>query len=727
MSTQSNVNGRGVGAALAAAVTVTALLRIIGVFLADGRMWGIDIMAGIGLPAAVGFGVLAVLVVSPVATSALDAAVRRIGSRSGLRIAVGLALALAAATLLLPMSTFFYGDGSILMPQVYRIAGALPADPGIILNVKSAPLAGLLLRGAIEGVPWVARGLSLPLPTTGFYPFTTLSLVALIIWAVAAIRSRDRVDAVSLLLVGFGSAGALFFFSYVEFYALAYACIGLYLLMAARFIRGEATLTPVVVAWGVAVAAHYMALALLPSLLWLVLMRVRPAAPLPRLRTVALSAAGIIAAFVALELVTGLAHADNRILAPFTPITTDAGTFAYTLPSGRRMLDLVNMLLLVAPVPVIHLSIVLPVRRLRPQAPRGAWAFLLLATVFLFAFLFFSNLSLGLARDWDVAAPFGLALTIAAWWVARMRDAHTGRREALALGLATVLLTIPWLWVNIQADRSAERFERIVQLDDDVIFPDYALSGYEALRKHHQHVGNAAKDLEWSRRKIELLGYEQDYSELIAQATSLQAAAPDTVIALHTFMLENLARKAEDFRSRGVTRDYAITASQIDRLAEMIAFNAYINGQYRRLEPLLARISAACPGSTGFQVIRGLEAYRNRDYARAIEEFQIALDRRFLYPVIYGLMGSALGIEHRYSEAFRIYEKGVETFPEDPLLRFVLAQKYIEAGIKLDVAVSLLQSCRASETNADKVREIDQLLQVAEARLQSQTAAPAQP
>ena len=175
----------------------------------------------------------------------------------------------------------------------------------------------------------------------------------------------------------------------------------------------------------------------------------------------------------------------------------------------------------------------------------AAWSF--------FLFLFFANTSLGLARDWDIAAPLGAMFVMVFMESRRHVSAEEDARTVIPLlqaGIVSVLLVLPWIAVNVDEDASTARFADIMTLDDEHMYGDYALSGYEALRKHAVHVEDFRREGEILQRMIEVVGYTEQYRILIVNTLYFADRDPQRYFMLNRWMLERLGREATELRAQ---------------------------------------------------------------------------------------------------------------------------------------------------------------------------------
>jgi hypothetical protein len=696
--------------ALAFWVVVIIAMREIVSWLDFGRYWGLDFLVDSG-KSAILWRLAAALpllcfFIRPVRE-------RLLARKPTLHSTVPLFLIAAAMTVLFlwPMRTFFYGDGGPLLVQIWRIGEQQAVDMSLLLNWKSSPLAGAIIYGLAVAVPKLFTTLGLQPPAHAAYPFVAMSALALIVLGVYFFRRRRDERTVMEALLLFGTAGALFFFGYVEFYLPVFVFVFLYLSTAERALDGD-PLWPAALALALAIAAHYAAAVLLPSFAVLALSRKKESGIRISGSRVLLVLGGAIALYLALLFGGVIGSGDSRLIMPLHPVDSPAGRCVYTVFSPWHLADIANLLALLAPLPLLVIAALAFTRQGRSWFSTPHFAFHAFGAGFFFLFIFAANTSLGLARDWDLAAPLGLLL---AFFALSMLRHFNGREWQLAgsfFSLSAMLLTLPWLAINLNDALSASRFERVLALDAEHMYRDYALSGYEALRKYHQNAGHRDRDLDLTRKKILIIDYPSNYLLLFGKSQNmLESGLRTDYIATQRWMLGRLERKARELRTAGLPRDYAISIAQIDSLAELIAVHAFI----ARVDSALTDAFRAVGNVTGyaypFLSIRGMEAYQRREYPAAAELLQQALNRGFHSARVYVVLGTALGLADRHGEALRAFEAGVLANPTDLQLHVLLAKYYIRAGVNLPGARVLLERAMNLEPDPTQRREIQGLVE----------------
>jgi tetratricopeptide (TPR) repeat protein len=634
-------------------------------------------------------------------------------------IALLLLLLALAPPLLWPMETYFYGDGGLLVPQVHRFSVDGSFDAGMLLNLKSAPLAGALLLLAMKAGPVLGEVIDVLMPTDALYPFHWISVLCLSVAVIYVLRVARGPQRLALLLALAGTAGVLFYSGYVEYYTPVFTALFVFVIAAERSLGGKTGIGPVLSAYALAVVSHYMALALLPSLLFVLAARNETLrARLRHLRhadvRAGLAAGGaLVAAWVLFYLAAGFADSASRIVMPVAAQESPAGLQSYTLLSAAHLADILNLFVLLAPAGLVALLWTWTARFRDRKFGDGVEAFHALNVVLLAGFALFANATLGLSRDWDLLAPLGIVILLAA--ISGLRRRYD-ERAAVALAMVSVLLTLPWTQLHRDGEATATRFERIMQRDAGLMYGDYALSGYDALRKYRHRRGDLRAEIRLTKQMIGLLDYPQHYRELSRMAQMLARSEPDTTVALQRWMLGRLHERMTTLENAGMTQDYSISIRAIDSLTQAIGFLALGNGWYGELHSRIEAIALGTRNAVPYPAIAGLAMYREGAYEVAAGQFEAALREGFSNPTVYLFHGNALALSQQYSESLSRFEEGVRTYPEDGMLRFTLGKYYVRARVQPERAIELLRWCVERNDPAEHMAEANALLHGLRAR-----------
>ncbi|MDA0333902.1 MAG: tetratricopeptide repeat protein [bacterium] len=265
---------------------------------------------------------------------------------------------------------------------------------------------------------------------------------------------RGRALLVGLLL----TQGYLqLFFGYAETYPAVLPLLLLYLWVGCRALQEGRVLWPVVL-MGVLPTCHLLTLVLWPSLGYVAWWRATRDGG-SRLFAVAqalLPAAGItVCALLLLDRVPWSAPAD-AVAHHYLPLIVSQPTTAlvYGLLSWDHLLNVLNVLVLAAPVPALLLPWLINDRHTVERRTR----FLLLAFVAMQGAVVVINPGIGAMRDWDMLALPTLPLTL--WVGVRLLQAGpalTGRGISSLLLAGGIHLAL-WVTLNADLDGSTQRF-----------------------------------------------------------------------------------------------------------------------------------------------------------------------------------------------------------------------------------------------------------------------------
>jgi tetratricopeptide (TPR) repeat protein len=290
------------------------------------------------------------------------------------------------------------------------------------------------------------------------------------------------------------------FFGYVESYSFQIIFVLLYLATAVLALQNKGPLWRPGLFFGLALAFHTTTLFLAPTLLYLAFARLKERGMLRSAGSALLPAAGVVVAAALILISSGYTyrHFEYDVLenrhtrAIFLPLLGSQG-----LLSLYHLKDLLNLALLLIPVPVILLSSTL-IRR-----PRAFWEsherrFLSIGAAFLLVLLIAVDRKIGGARDWDLFAAHICVLTLLAFlaWRPWAFPAGSRRGHAGFLMVTAVALAGPWFWVNGGEDRSVARFRDII-----TDFPSFKRAySHEEIAKHYRNKG----ELQEAQREYQL-------------------------------------------------------------------------------------------------------------------------------------------------------------------------------------------------------------------------------
>jgi len=136
----------------------------------------------------------------------------------------------------------------------------------------------------------------------------------------------------------------------------------------------------------------------------------------------------------------------------------------YHLLSPSHILDLVNLLFLVCPFGCLVLCFLFPKPTFKSNSQ---FAFLLTATCFPFAAIAVANPEIGFFRDWDAFSFFAIPCTMASFYL--LQNHCETPKSWPPVGnlfvLSACLHTLLWVGININEQKSIQRFEAILKTD----------------------------------------------------------------------------------------------------------------------------------------------------------------------------------------------------------------------------------------------------------------------
>jgi hypothetical protein len=248
------------------------------------------------------------------------------------------------------------------------------------------------------------------------------------------------------------------FFGYVETYSVGALAIAIYLLVALRYLRHAAPLLAPLLVLAVAGTLHLSTLTLAPSAL--VLVGVGLADSSRRREAVWAVVVGALAV-AALAVAFQWYDARFSLLAHLGQLHRQGRGSAGYLFSQVHVRDFLSEHALIGPY-----GLLLAAPAALFAAALGRWrdsrcVFLMgVGLAAAVACWMVPDLPLGYARDWDLFAPLGAAMTVAGvGLLARLAGEGVALRRALALLVAASLFhTVPWVLVNASEQRALERF-----------------------------------------------------------------------------------------------------------------------------------------------------------------------------------------------------------------------------------------------------------------------------
>jgi len=471
--------------------SLLAALHLAAPFLPPGATWGFHSLGFLGPLPAAGFLIAAALIIH----------VSRKGTADGL--ISGLAAGAGARPLLAPAValTLFVAGGFLL-----RVRVPLLGDSWFLVSN---------FAGAIKGTDTLLPR-DEPLATFYFSAFTTLFGVKTYAGFLDAFFTGDMILGAGFVVLAWATVRAVFsgaverllsfgilcslpamnlFLGYVETYSVVLFALALYTLAGTLCLRGKVPFAFPALAFLLQVLTHYLTALTVPSVIYLAWAVWKRG---DRGQVLAGAALFGVAAFLTLAAVgfdvenyfSRVPH--NHYLPLTTPVDVDERLSSpYTMFSPLHLLDLFNLGVLVAGAAsfLIGVSFVpRPRENTGASGDGGMRAFLLGASAPVVLFALVAKFDLGMARDWDVVAPYSYPLTLFALSAyVRRFPGPDGHRPLLLAGGMSLLCSLLYMTVNASPAASVDRF--ISLLDPRMNSQGGMYSGYLYLSRYYRQAG----------------------------------------------------------------------------------------------------------------------------------------------------------------------------------------------------------------------------------------------
>ena len=554
--------GNGYVGVVMGATAATAALVAASAFLPGARLWGINHIAFLPLPARIAIlALIALAFVPPVARAlyraALAGAERFAAKRRRQNLVIALvvvALASTATFYIFRSATNLLGDGQLIVQSfeaaeeghdqvIMRNAHAIVTEENI------APGATLLYYGAIKTLKPLKRQ---PVDSMRILNCVLGGLFVFFTLFAASGRFMAPDSRVWLVILTLFSSSMLLFFGYIENYTAPFFFLLLYVIAGFRGLHRMASPWLAAIPLLCAIYSHVQCVLFVPSFVYLILwtkMRGRRELLLRRWMTVfTLSTIGVVAGVT--------------LYAPIRRFYVPLGfsNQAYALFSPDHLMDVANELLIL--LPILPATIALawagrraeraggrdPIRESRALKNPSAWfshpaewqfvaTILVPCTIYMVLF----HPEIGMARDWDLFAMMSTAVIPLVLLIVNRYARVTGAtpdtmaRFAAPALLVVMVLGASWVAVNASTDRTVARFERILTYDQT--HASYAWENLAILQHDNGQLKESIRTMERAvdvshnpRQIVRLAVYmEEDgrSEEAIAMLDDVLARRPD--------------------------------------------------------------------------------------------------------------------------------------------------------------------------------------------------------
>jgi len=546
-------------------------------------------------------------------------------------------------------ATHLLGDGYLHMHELpLRMATGIES---VSHEPLSHSLISILYRA---GVIWEIS------PELTFQIFSIIA--GILFWwlsfRIASLLGRD--SRTKWLVFGLLSLGGQvqLFAGYVETYALILPGCLAYLVFCLLVLRGRLPLWGAAVWLGLIIPLHFIMLTLAPSLVVLAwLQRNEFGQGAKRyLAPVASIGSLLLTTWLVLWLldVEPLVYLGKLRGSHFLPLLAEPDFFqAYHLFSWRHLLDLANLLLLVAPGMVLLLFLI-PWRRLPVSAEHR---FLVLSCLAPLLFLLLVNPEVGMFRDWDVLSLliFPATVAVVGLLVDRIIERPELLRVTITIMVVAALHTVAWVGLNTQAEAATARFR--YALETCHLSRHATAYGWETL-------GHYYRDIENDR----LAAYES-YEQAV---------------------------RTDEFNPRY----WNLAGSELARIGRLASAEEYL---LKAID--LREVSDAESYNNLAYVYVEMEKHEV-----AVECLQQAVALEPTYRDAWHSLGNELLRLGRYDEALESFERAIEIQPEFPVLYLGRGAALTALGAKADAAQAFEQAVRLCGTSSDSQLDLQTAL-----------------
>src|SRR5467141_553155 len=251
------------------------------------------------------------------------------------------------------------------------------------------------------------------------------------------------------------------FLGYVESYPVVLFSLSAFLLVVVLYVKLKLPFYIVPPLYLVQVIVHFLNFLFMPALIYLAYREWKNRGAKNVLigmgTTIALAAIILLAAGG--EIARYLPQTAHTHYLSFAQ--TDSRYQAYTLLSPYHMIDLLNLLILIAPFTIFLVAIVYIEDRMSLLKSTEIRAFALLAVPVLLSLLVL-KFDLGTAKDWDIGATFVFVPSLFACY-AFLQVRGIGAVKIMGLIIATAFLTtLPYFHLNARTESSIRRYKTLL-------------------------------------------------------------------------------------------------------------------------------------------------------------------------------------------------------------------------------------------------------------------------
>ncbi|MBI5020514.1 MAG: tetratricopeptide repeat protein [Ignavibacteriales bacterium] len=496
-----------------------AILYIVGTFFPNGFVWGFNTLSLLPNSYTIGYIILSIglisLLIKKPPTKLIEQFGLQMESKPYHFLVTSIIVYLFFAWLF-RVATPLFGDGIYIVKNFSETLNG-----GATLDLRNEPLSTAYFFGIVK-----------LLKVTTYEQLLNAFLVASMILGIGFITAvffivRNLFDQPVQKFLSFmfmlSFPYMLLFFGYVETYGIAILAATLYLLSIILYIRGKLSLTGVVILFFVMALSHYLSLLFLPTLIFIGFLEYKNNGLKSALKgtAVLVSLILLLLLMINFDLQNFYAWTPHSHFLPFVAGEDELSLYTepYTLFDAVHGSELLNYFLLLGGTSIaIIIFIFLTNRQLLWHSYFGK--FFLIAALPLFVLTIILKFDLGLAKDWDVMAPYFPVVALwAAWLIAELKPVRLTASFG-TITIITLLSTVSFIAVHARTDSNLRRYQTLFE-PKTVSNYGYYSSTLSLVLYYHQ-IKNTQGPIDAWNRYTELYPFDpQGHQNLITNLKSL--------------------------------------------------------------------------------------------------------------------------------------------------------------------------------------------------------------
>jgi tetratricopeptide (TPR) repeat protein len=460
-------------------------------------------------------------------------------------------------------------------------------------------------------------------------------LFVFLVFLLADFWGKKRGEKVLIFFILLSMGSSQLFFGYAEHYSFLYVFIFAFILSSLGYLNGRVRWFFPLAAFFAASLSHLSSVYLLPSLLFLFVVKIKDKKLLSLKRILIL---GMGLAFIGFALVAYRKY--GWTLPPvFVPLFEDRYIApGYLLLSLPHVLDFLNQQLLIAPMGLIMILVPLACRTNQSFLKDRIFLFLLLLSICQLLYNFLVDPCLGASRDWDMFSSVGLGYTILGLFIflRLFRDKAGFEYLSIILVLCSLYSAVPWIVLNSNEQKSITRFQNLLEIDEK-----RSSNGHFVLIKYFED-HEMEKEAEKQREK-----YRQAFPErvLLMQATHLMETG-------ELDRAEDLLLQAEKL------------APKLSEIHNNLGYLYLQRGELEKAEAKLKKAVQLVPPVLSSPYVHLVDIYLMRqEYDLALDACKKAIQLKAKYPEIYSNAATIYLIKGELEKARNYYKEALSKNP----------------------------------------------------------------